>query len=234
MRVLVTRPEPEATRTAALLAGRGHQARTAPLATVELLNVDLPAPASVDVVLLTSANAVPALHRFRHLPVYTVGDATATAARAAGARSVISADGDWVRLAAVLAGPSGPPPGSRLLHLSGTVTGGDLAGATGAAGFDYRRCPVYTVHPVAWLEASILRLLARGELDAALFLSPAHATNWRRLIRRAAAETHLFPIRAVCLSEAVARPLRELAWLSVEAAASPTLPALIDRLEAAG
>ena len=234
MRVLVTRPEPEATRTAALLAERGHLAHTAPLARIELLDTDLPAPAAVDVVLLTSANAVPALHAFRHLPVYAVGDATAAAARAAGAASVVSADGDWVRLASVLAGPSGPPAGSRLLHLSGTLTGGDLAGATGAAGFDYRRCPVYTLHPVPWLEPSTLRLLARGELDAALFLSPAHATIWRSLIRRAAAETHLFPIRAVCLSQAVARPLRELAWLSVEAATSPTLPALIHRLEAAG
>lgn len=234
MRVLVTRPEPQATRTAALLAGRGHRTHTAPLASIETLDVALPAATAVDVILLTSANAVPALHPYLHLPVYAVGDATAAAARAAGAGKVISADGDWVRLAAVLAGPEGPPAGSRLLHLSGTVIGGDLAGVTHAAGFAYRRQAVYTVHPAQWLAADVLDLLGEGGLDAVLFLSPLHAAIWCRLVGRAAVEVLLVGARAICLSDAVARPLRQLPWLSVEAATAPTLPALIDCLEARG
>jgi uroporphyrinogen-III synthase len=234
MHVLVTRPEPQATRTAELLAERGHRTHAAPLAVIEPLEAELPAAVAVDAVLLTSANAVPALQAYLHLPVYTVGDATAAAARAAGAGQVVSADGDWVRLAALLRGPAGPPAGSRLLHLSGTVIAGDLAGAVRAAGFACDRRTVYTVRPATTLPPELLRLLAVGTLDAALFFSPLHARIWCRLVAKAAMEAELAGIRAVCLSEAVAQPLRELGWRSVEVAAAPTLPALIDCLEGPG
>ncbi len=234
MHVLVTRPEPQATRTAALLAERGHRTHVAPLAVIEPLRPELPAAEAVDAVLLTSANAVPALQTYLHLPVYTVGDATAAAARAAGAVQVVSADGDWLRLAALLTGPDGPPAGSRLLHLAGTAIAGDLAGAVRAAGFPCERRAVYTVRAAIALPPELLRLLDVGTLDAALFFSPLHARNWSRLVDEAAVSGKLAGIRAICLSEAVAQPLRELAWQGVKVARAPTLPALIDCLEGPG
>ncbi len=234
MHVLVTRPEPQATRTAALLAERGHRTHIASLAVIEPLRPELPAAAAVDAVLLTSANAVPALPAYLHLPVYTVGDATAAAARAAGATRVVSADCDWVRLAALLQGPEGPPAGARLLHLSGTAIAGDLAGAARAAGFSCERRAVYTVRPATELPPELRHLLAVGTLDAALFFSPAHAQIWCRLAAEAAIGAKLGGIRAVCLSEAVAQPLRELDWRRVEVAVAPTLAALMDCLEGPG
>lgn len=234
MHVLVTRPEPQATRTAALLTERGHRTHIAPLAVIELLRPALPPAAAVDAVLLTSANAVPALRAYRHLPVYTVGDATAAAARAAGAMRVISADGDWLRLAALLTGPKGPPAGSRLLHLSGTAIAGDLAGAVRAAGFPCERRAVYTVRAADALPPELLRLLDVGTLEAALFFSPLHARTCCRLVEEAAVGNKLAGIRAICLSEAVAQPLRELVWQGVKVAEAPTLPALIDCLEGPG
>lgn len=100
MRLLVTRPEPECERTAALLRRRGHDVMLLPLLRIEPL-----ADAALDAgpwaaVLFTSANAVRAIaahRRFRdlvNLPVYTVGRRTQAAAATAGFASVMSADGD--------------------------------------------------------------------------------------------------------------------------------------------
>jgi uroporphyrinogen-III synthase len=164
----------------------------------------------------------------------TVGEATARAARAAGARQVTVAEGDWQSLARLLAGPGGPPPGARLLHLAGAEVRGDLPGAALAAGFGFERRVVYAARAVDWLDPETLERLAAGALDAALFFSPAHATIWRRLIERAAVADRLFPLAAIALSEAVAEPLKALPWRRVGVATAPEVARLIDRLEALG
>jgi uroporphyrinogen-III synthase len=234
VRVLVTRPEPQATATAALLEARGHVAHKAPVARIEPVDVALPAVGDVDAVLLTSANGARALGRHAALPVYAVGEATARAARAAGAAIVHTAHGDWRSLARLLGGADGPASGARLLHLAGAEVRGDLAGAARALGFAFERRVVYAARPVPWLAPPTIALLERQSLDAVAFFSPAHAATWRRQIERAAMEPSLFPLVAMALSEAVAVPLDGLPWRAVRVAATPEVAALIDRLEAAG
>lgn len=234
MRVLVTRPEPQASATRAALEARGHVVHLAPLTTIERLPAELPPAAAVDAVLLTSANAAPTLEPYLDKPVYAVGGATARAARQQGAREVHVARGDWQSLAALIAGPAGPPRGSRLLHLSGADIRGDLGGAARRAGFACERRVVYAARPAQWLPARTLELLDREALDAVLFLSPAHATIWRRLVERAAASDRLFSLRAVALSAAVAAEIAGLPWREIRVAGAPELARLIDRLEDVG
>lgn len=232
MRVLVTRPEPQATTTAALLEARGHIASKAPLARIERLAPILPDADEVDAVVLTSANAAFALPAYRDLPIFAVGAATARAAAAAGARSVTTAAGEWQSLARLLAGPSGPSPGARLLHLSGAEIRGDLGGAARAAGFSVDRRIVYAARAEPWLDRRVLDLLQNAALDAVLFFSPAHATVWCRQVERAAVEDRLFSLLAVTSSDAVAEPLRALPWRALRVADAPEVARLIDRLEA--
>jgi uroporphyrinogen-III synthase len=234
MRVLVTRPEPQGAATAALLEARGHVAHRFPLARIECLAADLPPPAAVDAVLLTSANAAFALGDLAALPVYAVGAATGRAAGAAGARAVTVAEGDWRSLARLLTSGDGPRPGARLLHLAGAEVRGDLAGAVSAAGFVFERRVVYAARPAPWFDAATLALLVDGELDAVLFFSPAHAATWRRLVERAALLDRLFPLAAVALSAAVAKPIATLPWRALSVADAPQVTRLIDRLEAMG
>lgn len=232
MHVLVTRPEPQASATASLLESRGHVVRKAPLSTIERIEATLPPGGAVDAVLLTSANAAPALRTYREKPVYAVGGATAEAARLAGASSVHAAGGDWQSLARLLSSAEGPPAGSRLLHLSGAAIAGDLGGAAVRAGFAYTRRVVYAARATHYFAPETIALLAREELDAVLFLSPAHATIWHQLVERAAVIDRLFPLRAVVLSAAVGAALGELPWREIAVADAPEIARLIDRLEA--
>ena len=103
MRLLVTRPEPDAERTAAALRARGHTVIVAPL-----LHIEVVADAEIGAgpwaaILVTSANAAAAIARherfaeLRALPVFAVGERSAQAMRAAGFADVTSADGDVSR-----------------------------------------------------------------------------------------------------------------------------------------
>src|ERR1043166_9092920 len=97
MRLLITRPEADAARTAQALRASGHEVLAAPLLRIEPVDADF--GASFDAVLFTSANAARALMshpRRRELTqcaCLTVGDRSAHAARAAGFARVESADG---------------------------------------------------------------------------------------------------------------------------------------------
>ena len=87
-RLVILRPEPGASATAARARAMGLEPVTMPLFKVEAVDWDAPDPGLFDALLLTSANAVryagERLRSLRQLPVYAVGEATAAAAREAG------------------------------------------------------------------------------------------------------------------------------------------------------
>src|SRR4029077_14003244 len=155
---LVTRPREEALSLAAALAGRGIDAIIEPMMEVHYSSAAVPDLANVQAVLCTSANGVRALARItreRDRPLLTVGDATASRARAEGFTNVASAGGnitDLVRLAVTRLRPQG----GRLLHSAGEVVAGDLSAALRAQGFSSERIVLYDARPVgAFSESAI-------------------------------------------------------------------------------
>ena len=87
-RVVVLRPEPGASETAARARQLGLEPIRVPLFEVEPIAWEAPNPAGFDALLLTSANAIryagERLSGLRTLPVHAVGEATAQTAREAG------------------------------------------------------------------------------------------------------------------------------------------------------
>lgn len=118
-RIAVLRPEPGNRITAAAVEGRGRAALRLPLFETRPLAWSLPDPLDFDALILTSANAVrlagEALGGLRGLPVYAVGDATASAARRA--RFDVAAVGSAG--AAALADQAKRAGVRRALHLAG-------------------------------------------------------------------------------------------------------------------
>jgi len=132
VRLLVTRPEPEGKRTAALLRGLGHEVLLMPLLRIEPIRHAELGAGPWAAVLFTSANAVRAVAAHRRfselagLPAYAVGRRTQAAAAAAGFASIMSADGDVNALVALIA--SQPPVTE--LPLPGVNSRRDGAAAT--------------------------------------------------------------------------------------------------------
>jgi uroporphyrinogen-III synthase len=230
---LVTRPADDAARLAESMAGRGHQAVIAPM-----FEIDYSTPEPIDLtdvqaLLFTSANGVRGFVRMeprRHLPVFTVGDATARQARAAGFGDVTSAGGDVGDLARV-AGDRLDPAAGTLFHAAGKQTAGNLKGMLERTGFAVRRAVLYRARPVPALPAAAAAALRNHTVDGALFFSPRTAEVFDRLVRAAALTDRLQRLAAMCLSAAVARRLDGGTWGAVRIAERPEASSLLALLD---
>lgn len=144
-RVLVTRPEPGASATAARLIERGFEPVLLPLTEIVPLE---PAqlPDGIDALVATSANAfrhAPAsfLDRLRDVPLHVVGAKTAEAAR----RDVASVAPDGRTLAEQLSGRL--PAAAHVLHLTGRVRRPELKRMLEAQGHRVTEIELYDTRP---------------------------------------------------------------------------------------
>jgi uroporphyrinogen-III synthase len=228
VRLLVTRPEPDAARTAAALRARGHEVVLAPLLRIELLDFELPdEPWSA--VVMTSANAARAVadHPRRAaliaLDAFAVGRHTADAARAAGFRSVHSADGDKNDLADVLRGRRSEVSGP-LLYLAGEERAGDFS----AGDAPVVTAVVYRAVQVERFPPEVAAALARRALDGVLHFSTRSAQAYLDCASRAGIlEAALAPVH-MCISRQVAQPLAAAGAAAVRIAPRPDESAMIE------
>ncbi|MBU2959669.1 uroporphyrinogen-III synthase [Citreicella sp. C3M06] len=156
--LLLTRPEPAARRFLAAVSERveGFHPILSPLLRIEP-HGPLPQTDAVGAI-FTSANGVAAWQALGGAPLplcYTVGDATARAARAAGF-APISAQGNADALVALIRAqaPRGP-----LIHLRGTHSRGDVARRLTDAGIPVREAVIYD-QPAQELSAEALMALS--------------------------------------------------------------------------
>jgi uroporphyrinogen-III synthase len=228
-RIWITRAQPGADATAERVRAMGHEAVIAPLLAVrnlEGVQVDL---AGVAALAFTSANGVRAFSEKtgdRSLKVFAVGAATAMAARQAGFRSVLSADGDVEALAERI-GQRRTELRGAVLHPGAAEPAGDLAGVLERHGVEARRLILYETAPVVLADADAEILLA---CDAVLLHSPRGAQVLAKLLKTRPAPK----LRALGLSKAVVKPL---ARTPMAAKAFPPFPleaALLNLIERNG
>lgn len=220
-RILITRPEPGASATAARVAALGLVPLVAPVLAARQIASALPPPEDITAVLLTSGRAVPALlAAYRDLPVLTVGDATATRARAAGFHNVVSAAGDAIDLAG-LAKAQLPWNARPILLAVGQFQGNALADALRTAGFRVLRRVVYSMVPARALTAPALAALRTGQVQAALFFSAATARHFVQLAERARVGAALRSVEAITIGRPAAMALERLTWRRIRVAARP-------------
>lgn len=229
MRVLITRPEEDATRIAAILKDRGHDSVIAPLLAVRFHDGPEISLDGVQVVLATSANGVRALARRtaqRDVPVFAVGPQTEEEANAHGFRYVRNASGDSRTLAAATAQWASPEKGT-LLHVKGAEADGTLATLLKAQGFDVQTRVLYDVAATAALSEHICAKFVRQEIDAALFFSARSA----QVFQDCAQGLDLSAVIAVCISESTAAALAPLSFREVRIASAPNQNALLACLD---
>lgn len=224
--VLITRPEPAAHETALRVAALGFTPVLAPMLVIEAA-VWAPMP-PVQAVLVTSANALPALsHMDRATAIFAVGDATASRAHADGFTAVASAGRDAASLAALVATRCDPKAGPLLLA-SGAGQGMALAAALRQRGFSVRRRVAYAAKPARTLPPSALCALDRASIRHALFFSAATARAFAASIIHT--EIRLEGIQALALSQPTAHALAFLPWLRIRVASHPNQNDLVDLL----
>ena len=234
MRVLVTRPRDQGEATARRLAAVGHEALVAPV--LEVVPTGAPPPAGVvDGLIVTSANAVPALAAIRDqvgaLPAFAVGRRTAELLEEAGFARVLSADGDAAGLATLVARTVAP--GGTLLHVAGRDRRPEPAVSLRAAGYDVVIWETYAARPAETLPEALAEELRTGMLQGVLHYSRRTASLLIGLIEEAGLTGAFAAVPHVCLSGEVAAALEPIRPLVVEIASRPDEDSLFASLDRA-
>jgi uroporphyrinogen-III synthase len=234
VQIVITRPRPQAAGLAARLRAKGYDCLVEPMLEIQPLPAAHPSLDGAQAIVLTSANAVPALFEdARRLPVYAVGEATAAAARSAGCDRLVVAKGDAKSLGRLIAARCRPGDGA-LLHLSGEQVQGGLAETLKSAGLELRRHVVYRAVRTPSLSPGLQTALSRRTVGAVLLFSPRTARTFADLVQKVELEEGLEGAAALCLSAAVAEEVRGLGWSEVRVAKSPSTNALVHLLDAPG
>jgi uroporphyrinogen-III synthase len=238
MRLLVTRPEPDALKLRALLEEHGHQAAVEPLLRVSFDDADPIDLEGVQALIATSRNGLralkshPGLAEARQLPLFAVGEATAKEARALGFEVVVTGAGTAQELVVHMVSALDPAAGL-LLHLAGDALAGDLRGALEQHGFRVLKPQVYRMLPATALSEDTVEQLAMGEIDGVTLLSPRTAQVYAALMRKQGLASVARGLVHFCLSPAVARRLEPLGTLRVQIADNPHLAEVLALIDAA-
>ncbi|KAB2916751.1 MAG: uroporphyrinogen-III synthase [Hyphomicrobiaceae bacterium] len=238
MRLLVTRPEPDALKLRAVLEKRGHEATVEPLLHVSFEDCDDIDLDGVQAVIATSRNALralkthPALAVARTLPLFAVGQGTAAEARAQGFETVITGAGTAHELVTHIVSVLDPAVGL-LAHLAGDVLAFDLGKELESHGFRVLQPVVYRMVAARELSEDAVEQLAMGEIEGVILLSPRTADVYAGLMLKHGLATVARSLVHYCLSSAVARRLEPLGPVRVEVAAAPRLEEVLALIDAA-
>jgi uroporphyrinogen-III synthase len=242
MAVLVTRPHPDDEATAAALRAKGFEVMLAPMLRFEPVAFHDDAEARYGAVLVTSANALRGIAAHLNgspllkLPLFAVGEHTASAAHRAGFDNVIPANGDAASLRdSVLASVKAKElkKASTLLYLAGADLARDLAGELGERGFTVVTHTTYRMIPVSSLPREACDAFAASGIEAVLHYSRRSARAFLNAARAGGVEISALAIPQCCISGAVASVVRDAGASQVMAAASPDENALFEVLDRA-
>jgi len=216
MRLIVTRPEPDATRTAKALIRLGHVAILSPMLDIVPIRGARISDAPFQAVLVTSGNAVRALQArpVRPFPVDTpllaVGDRTALEAKRAGFVAARSAGGTLDDLVALAEAELSPGDGP-LLYAAGEERAGDVAERLSALGFEVETVILYRAEARAKLAGVAETALREQRVDGILFYSRRSASAFAAALQAAGLAPLSEDVACFCLSAQTAEPVAPIA-----------------------
>lgn len=233
-RVLVTRPDPGATRTAERLKALGFEPVVLPLTETTPVRPFTPPRGQFGAVAASSPNAVryaPSefLRGLAGLPVFAVGEATGAAVRDAGLGPVDEGAGDARGLVERITGAMARD--SRVLLLCGKVRRDVLEEGLAGAGLAPVVCETYDTRPLSPSAGTVEAAFRGLPVDAALFYSAFAAQTFSELIGRAIPRELIENACPYTLSPRIAEALpRELRSAAV-VAREPNEAAMLSLLE---
>ncbi|UCI08377.1 uroporphyrinogen-III synthase [Mesorhizobium sp. B1-1-8] len=236
VRVLVTRPEPGASKTARRLEEQGFQPIVLPLTATKALQVEAKVVGNAVAVAVTSANAVrhapkDLIAALAGLPCHAVGKRTAEACRAVGFSTVSEGPGDAEALAEMLAADLA---GQAIAYLCGRVRFPAFEERLAAAGVRVHAIETYDTVQLDYPDAEILALLSGEPVEAVLLYSANAATAIASLAGRPGLHSLFAKTVFFALSGRVAKALQGIGNERIRIAPRPDEDALLKLLPPPG
>lgn len=215
MHLLVTRPEPDASKFSRELKGLGHEISLEPLTEITFSKRTVPNLDGAQAVVVTSRNALRAVDVGGgckppiSIPLFAVGPATASLAKEMGVKTIIEGPGSAQDLFPLITERCQPDAGL-IVHLSGRDIAIDLAGPLKANGFLVERHILYSLARRTDFSAQLQEKLRVGDIQGVVLMSPLTARVYANLIKKHGLETAVQKIIHFCLSKKVAQQLSDL------------------------
>ncbi len=234
MRLLVTRPEPEASAFAVELRELGHEPVLQPLIEFRVLDFDPEPLGAAEVLIITSVASLRALQErgvindLLRKPLYCVGEQTANRALAAGFETVLETAQTGEELAGkIIASGRREAP---LVHIMGEHMAFDIVGVLALEGFSVESVTVYSMDACPEFSPAIDAMLKAGDVDGVILMSPRTAEIYVSLCHRhGIADCAKSPLY-FCLSKNVAAKLASLEPDHMRVPAKPNRKALLELL----
>jgi uroporphyrinogen-III synthase len=223
-RVLITRPEPGATRTLNALLAKGMDAKAIPLTEIRSLAFDKPS-ADFDALIITSQNAIvygaSVLSNFFGTPVFVVGKRTAGTLQG----HTIAA---WAETAEELLAKIKSQTPKRVLYICGQTRRPELETGLKSTGISVKAVEVYSANPVGSARVKLENFFQGSKSAIVLFHAPSAAQAFLN-----AADTQNMPetTRFLCLSTAIAAELPAEWQNQIAIAEHPDEAAMLDQLD---
>ena len=182
-------------------------------------------------IIVTSANAVRAVESqlagspLLKLPLFAVGENTATAARDAGFGNVIASKGDATALRDLVVETAKSKKLKKeipMLYLAGEEIARDLAGELREQGFEVVTHIAYRMVPAHSLPSEVVDGFAAHQIDAVLHYSRRSARAFVEAARLGGVEISALALPQCCISAEVAEIVREAGATQVTVAAGRT------------
>lgn len=240
MRVVVTRPERSGLKTAALLRARGHEAVILPL-TKPVYDTDAVLSAfskCPSVLAITSAEAIRAvsassadIDAIKPVTVFTVGQASANAARSAGFDDVIAGQGTGRELAQTIFTNRNKTREGTIFYLAGTPHERGFEEGLSTLDIPFETVNVYEMQPVEWSRDMLEAIVTPLPPDVVLFYSSEAVRRFFDLFDGAGSEIISNHGKFICISEKVVSAIPEPLQSKAFAALTPSEAEMFDMLD---
>lgn len=235
MKLLVTRPLPDAERTASRLRAMGHEAVIDPLMRLEVIpSGDDENPAAIVVTSRNAVRAIAAWERpayWRKLRLFAVGPGTASTAAAVGFGTVHVGTGDAAALADLIARTLKPADGP-ILHAVAADHSTAPADSLTRSGFSVKVVIAYRMVAAASLGFGTINGLRGGDLEGVLLYSRRSAAVFLGLLDEEELADVLSRLRIFALSTAVAAAFAGRAVGHMSIADAPREDSLLEMVPA--
>lgn len=240
MRLLLTRPEPDASAMKPALEAIGCDVVIEPLLSVDFPRCEDLSFKGVQALIATSRNGLRALtvgqlgsgdaqagkydtsklETARKLPLFVVGKGTQALAKELGFIKLYLGAGTADALPDLIAQKMSPERGE-IVHLAGADLAANLNTPLSDAGFSLRSPVVYKAKQLEAFSPATLKLFQSGEIDSVLLMSPRTVDTYADIIHKSQLTEAALKMTYFCLSERIAERLERLGTTFKEISLKP-------------
>jgi uroporphyrinogen-III synthase len=231
MRLLVTRPEPDAGVLAEELRTLGHEPVLQPLLEFHVLDFDLAPLKTADALIFTSRNGLRALSEkldpesVPGCPVFCVGGETERRLRSAGFQNIEGVADTAEELAGKIAVAA--TKDTKLVHVTGEHQAFDLEQALARGGLSINTLCVYAMKERSAFDYPLVEAFMADAIGGVILMSPRTAEIFVSLCGRHGLLDRASSLDYYCLAKSVANKLKPLEPVHVHVASKPDRAALL-------